>query len=33
MTMRGAKIRFFVSTVVAITGGQGMYTLDGNKID
>ena len=33
MTMRGAKIRFFVSTVVAITGGQGMYTLNGNKID
>lgn len=33
MTMRGAKIRFLVSTVIAITGGQGKYTLNGKTVD
>lgn len=33
MTMCGAKIRFLANTVIAITGGQGVSTLNGKRIE
>ncbi|GAB6171647.1 hypothetical protein JCM15765_11250 [Paradesulfitobacterium aromaticivorans] len=33
MTMRGARIRFLTSNIVAVTGGQGLNTLNGQLIE
>lgn len=33
MTMGGARIRFLTSTVIAVTGGQGLNTLNGQLIE